>query len=661
VSAPASLRDVRWALKRLRRMPAREIVLVRAPRTVRGAASLLRERIVGPRAAAARGEAGERAASLLAGNDLILDRNGADLARRLSSPAIDDLLAEAEDLARGRFRLFGETVEIGGEVDWHRDPLTGARWPEAELSESIDWRPETRPGDPKNVWEILRHQHLVRQALAYRATGDERHAAGVLRAISSYLGATRPGRGVHDASALEMARRAQSWILAFSILGDSAEARKLARAAAHELLRVLFAVLRRLSLYSSANNHLAGELAGVALVALLFEREEKSLRSVRERAVRRLARAAASLVLPDGSGAEQSPAYLAYVVDDLFLVARALARRGEAVPEAIASAARRGRAFLAALDAAFSPGPFPRFGDEDGGFSTGLPPGGPGGLLSTAALEPLSDSSAAPEAPPGGFAVYGDSGLVLFRSEGRPTISFLFDAGPLGFPPLYGHAHSDGLSIALSVGGAPVVVDPGTFAYYRGEKWRSHFRGARSHATLTIGGEDPCRSLGPFLWDGDPGARLLEATARDGRFEARGERRGTSRRPGSPVVTRSVSFERRGRDAIVTVRDEIAGSRGGEFPVAIAFPLDARCGVALDGRRRTAAVSAGSARVEIAGPRSLTMRCARGEDGPHGPLGFQSRGYGRMEPAPVIVFEGGARGPFETVIRIAAPTGPGGD
>jgi uncharacterized heparinase superfamily protein len=76
----------------------------------------------------------------------------------------------------------------------------------------------------------------------------------------------------------------------------------------------------------------------------------------------------------------------------------------------------------------------------------------------------------------------------------------VFDAGPLGFSPLYAHGHADALSFWLSYGGCEFLIDPGTFCYYTNEAWRAYFRGTAGHNTLRLDGVDQSVPGGRFLW-----------------------------------------------------------------------------------------------------------------------------------------------------------------
>jgi hypothetical protein len=96
--------------------------------------------------------------------------------------------------------------------------------------------------------------------------------------------------------------------------------------------------------------------------------------------------------------------------------------------------------------------------------------------------------------PQGGYYV-----LASDRS-GKNEMVVVFDAGPIGFAPLYAHGHADALSFWLSYGGREFFIDPGTFCYTTPAAWRSYFRGTGAHNTLRIDRKDQSLTAGPFLW-----------------------------------------------------------------------------------------------------------------------------------------------------------------
>jgi len=74
------------------------------------------------------------------------------------------------------------------------------------------------------------------------------------------------------------------------------------------------------------------------------------------------------------------------------------------------------------------------------------------------------------------------------------------DAGPLGAGNC-GHAHSDALSLTLTVGGWRFITDSGTYTYTLDPDKRNHFRSIEAHSAPYIEGRPTSiPSDSPFQW-----------------------------------------------------------------------------------------------------------------------------------------------------------------
>ena len=91
---------------------------------------------------------------------------------------------------------------------------------------------------------------------------------------------------------------------------------------------------RERSRFSSANNHLVGELAGLATVAMLFPELAPSARW-EERALRALDLEASRQILTDGAGAEQAVGYQVFTAELMPVVAALVMSRGDTPPSGI--------------------------------------------------------------------------------------------------------------------------------------------------------------------------------------------------------------------------------------------------------------------------------------------------------------------------------------
>ena len=451
-----------------------------------------------------------------AGRPVLLDRDRASAVAADDPASVGAVVAKADWIVAGKVQYFGyPEVQLEHPIEWHRDPLSGVRWP-AVASARLDHR--SAPGDAKWIWELNRLQHLTWLAEAWLFTGESQYAETAFDHLDSWLAQNPPGIGIAWRGAFEAGVRLVSVAVALQGLRDS---ELLTEDRYRAVLRMTAESMRRCwsdrSRFSSANNHLVGELAGLAVGALLHPELADSARTLR-RALNGLTREADRQVLPDGAGAEQALAYQVFTGDLLLVVAAILRRGGRPVPPAIVAALRRGAHYLAALVG--DRDPVPRYGDDDEGFALRLDidpvPRVDRHLGAVAAV--TGDVTAGnygvggltaawlggPELPLGLGTVsrprsqwFTDGGLVVLRAGSR---RLTMDVGPLGYLAIAAHGHADALAVTLSVDGVELIGDPGAGSYYGHPDWRAVHRGTRAHATVTVDGTDQSVSGGPFLW-----------------------------------------------------------------------------------------------------------------------------------------------------------------
>jgi hypothetical protein len=228
-----------------------------------------------------------------------------------------------------------------------------------------------------------------------------------------------------------------------------------------------------------------------------------------------------------------------------------------------------------------------------------------------------------------------ESGLIVFRARsGTPSeIWCAFDAGRLGYLSIAAHGHADALSLELRYGGAPVLIDPGTYAY--SGPWRDWFRSTAAHNTIELGDICPSESGGPFLWTRHARAKLLEADGfEDGAPRARavGEHEGYVRQPFRGQHRREVTLDRKA--ATLAVCDELIAVR--PVPLRMSWHLhpDILCRFAGKG----AELVCGQAVLHLALPGALTWRAMQGSElvGP----GWYSPSFDVKRPTITLVGEG---------------------
>ena len=304
------------------------------------------------------------------GRPVLLDRARAlDIAAR-HPDQVAALVAAAERIRDGRVTYFGyPEAQLGSPVDWNHDPVRNFDWPLVEASR-IDHR--TVPADPKWIWELNRLQHLPWLAQAWLFTGEEEFAETALAHLESWSDQNPVGRGIAWRGAFEAGIRAVSVAVALQGLRDY---QGLTPARYERIVRMLAASAERCwrdrSRFSSANNHLVGELAGLATLAVLFPELARSPRWERA-AIHALEAEAARQILPDGAGAEQAVGYQMFTAELLLVVAALLEARGDGSPATILRAIDRSADYLA--DVVGNADPDPRYGDDDEGFALRLGP-----------------------------------------------------------------------------------------------------------------------------------------------------------------------------------------------------------------------------------------------------------------------------------------------
>lgn len=433
----------------------------------------------------------------------------------------------AERMLRGRYDILGyEDVPFGTPPDWHRDPVHERQPPPGFWSVVPYLDPQY--GDHKIIWEINRHQHWIALGRAYQLTGDRRYYDAFVAQLEHWMSANPPLQGVNWASMLELGFRTLSWIWALHFFAPAA-----CSDTTHappwmvDLLlgvdRQLTHIEENLSQYFSPNTHLSGEalalyVAGVALPELARSSRRAALgRRVLIQEIHRQVNA-------DGGHAELSAHYHRYSTD-FYLLATLVARLAhDPAASSFEDAARRQAGYLRAITD--DTGRLPLIGDDDGGQL--FPVCGSDAsdcrdtLCSAAAIlnAPALATDTTPESAywfcgsavadtprtAVGSQAFPVSGYYVSRSPGGNHL--IFDAGCLGYLNA-GHAHADALSIVLTAGGHPFVVDAGTWTYTMDPTERDRFRSTAMHNTVVLDGRPQSEPRGPFHWASRADARCL--------------------------------------------------------------------------------------------------------------------------------------------------------
>lgn len=588
-------------------------------------------------------------------------------------------LQAADRIAAGRFDVFAlEDAKLGSPPAWNRDPKSGV---EAALSfgKLLDYRDERAVGDIKYLWELNRHLHLVPLAQAYALSGNLRYFDVIRQHLESWFESCPYRMGPNWSSALEPAIRLINWSVAWQLLGGASSPLFEDAGGARFRQRWLEAVYQHVqfvrghfSLYSSANNHLIGEAAGLFIAALTWPCWPRA-GAWRAQAKAILEREIVLQNAADGVNLEQAVSYQRFELELLLLSWFAGKANGEKFSAAFVARIEAMIEYLASImDAG---GNIPMLGDSDDGVAVQLAHGrefcGYRSLLATGALlfrrgdlkakagelddktrwlfgrgadEAFRDLDAAGaqlparrEFPEGGYYVLGCD----FETESE--IRLVADAGPLGYETIAAHGHADALAFTLSVGGREFLIDPGTYAYHTQGPWRRYFRGTAAHNTLRVDGMDQSQSGGNFMWLKKANARCTLWLASDERDVFEGWHDGYTRLPDPVTHRRRITLDKRERRVVI----EDSALMSGAHEIELLFHCSERCRIepTADGYRLRQ--EGRTILLKLPQAEGCASRFYCGSTAPV--WGWVSRNFDAKRPAPTIVWR--ARLAGEVVLR----------
>ena len=460
-----------------------------------------------------------------------------------------------------RIHIFDLGFPVGFEFDWHRDYRYG-RQVERSFAGTLNIRDTAVVSDIKYVWEPSRFQHL--SALAFAADA-EKHASYIVRSIDSWITGNPYLYGVNWTSSLELAERVISWAMLYPRIADHVARDEAFRQRWLESIYLhLTRISQRLSLYSSANNHLIGELIGLFVGASCFDFWPECS-GWRDRAQKLLEREIRLQIGEDGVNREQAMSYHIFTME-LFLLAFALARntvllsakdmrerlRGMAgFLDAVATSSRRpamvrrfrrcarvcvsGRRKRARSQHAVGRTAF--CASRSGCVSARRHGGG-----TSARSRSLRDLESDGQADRSARELFPmPDWLVSAAARTAYVFSWILVHRAL---PMAAHGHADALSLWLSIGDEYFLVDAGTYAYHSHPEWRELFSQHGGTQYSICGWRQPVKMAGRFLWGAKANARLLRFETKSEGVTIEAEHDGYMRLQDPVTHRRSVSFER---------------------------------------------------------------------------------------------------------------------
>lgn len=451
------------------------------------------------------------------------------------------------------FPIFESNLDIYSDIDWHLDLSTGKRFPQ-KFAHKIDIRSD-RYGSAKHVWEVNRMQFMLQLAIDYRKSGELKYLVLFCHHLATWKEANSYLVGVNWYSNIEVNLRLICWYFCWQMLNVD----KLRKydSAVNEFLTDVWTPLinshaeysyQHPSLYSSANNHLVSEYAGLFVAACCWNIPHRKSRL--KYAMKGLESEILKQNTPEGVNREEAAEYIQFI-DDFFLIAAVVGKNtGHDFSDAYKGRLRAMADYMNAfLDCGRN---YPMYGDGDDGFvlrtdasrhynnfesllvsfatyfdepafkRPGLVWDEKNALLfGNAGRERFEAMPETPEISLDSNRFFTESGHYIFRkvecaqesaAEGTVRETYLhFDAAPLGFLSIAAHGHADALSFILHVDGNPVIVDPGTFTYHTHKDIRAYFVSTLAHNTVCVNGKNQAEQAGPTMWLNHYHCRTLES------------------------------------------------------------------------------------------------------------------------------------------------------
>jgi len=489
----------------------------------------------------------------------------------IGSGGKSDLLAEADEIAAGKVRLFG-----GQPVPLQLSPPPPlVHWTAYELGRQ-PWGSQ----DVKYIWEPARFSWAFKLGYAYHLSRDENYSRAFWDLAEEFLDQNPPYLGANWTSAQEAALRLIAFVFAGQVFAASSHATpermgRLAQAVASHAARIPSSLS-----YARAqnNNHLLSEALGLYTAGLALH-EHPRARAWRKMGWRLFNRGLETQIDPDGAYIQHSTNYQRLMLQ-LGLWAQALMMgEGRELPalsrQRLASATRW---LLTLVDQ--SSGGVPNLGPNDSAYIIPLT------TCPTSDYRPILQAA--------GRAFWGESpfppgrwdemALWFNLADPRPQASSTSSiASPIdlaGTPHVlcsthhdswaYLRAahfrsrpgHADQLHVDLWWRGMNIALDPGAYRYTAPAPWENALTRTAVHNTLMLEGAEQMQSAGRFLYlDWAQAELTAHAIAPDGTWEHLTARHDGYRRLGC-LHQRTVEVNAQGW----LVTDEVLPVREGSSP-----------------------------------------------------------------------------------------------
>lgn len=484
--------------------------------------------------------------------------------------------------------------------DWHCDFFSGKSFP-IKFSKKIDIRKDPYLS-AKVVWEVNRLQFLMQLVIEYQNTKEATYLNDFIRIVKSWKDNNPYLIGVNWYSNIEVNLRLINWFLCWEALQVENLIKENAcfnHFVTNDWLPLIYQhcvySFNNPSKYSSANNHLISEYAGLFTAASKwnFQESEKwikySQKGLEEEIITQHSK--------NGVNKEEAAEYIQFITD-FFLLAYIVAENTNR-PFSQKYKQQLYHIFNYIYNFLDSNGHFPKYGDEDDGkcfiidfekdfnnFQSLLTSGAiifndPKFKCKSNGIDSKNlflfgkkgkqmFESIAEVAIEEKSKFYSEEGHFIFKKkENDQEIYLHFDAAPLGFLSIAAHGHADALSFILHVDGTPFFIDSGTYTYHTEAEWRNYFIGTLAHNTIRINKQNQATIAGSTLWLNHYKTKVLQVETSDDFDMVKASHNGYKNL--GITHTREIIFEK--KTNVIRILDHIHSMTPDKYFIEIPFHL----------------------------------------------------------------------------------------
>lgn len=522
--------------------------------------------------------------------------------RLVSSKKILDPCIISEHTSSETLNIFGKHFNYSQikDEDWHRDIFSKKEFPKA-FAKKINIRNEPNLS-AKSVWELNRLQFLMPIVLQYKTTNNTACLNQFIKTIKSWKSSNPYLTGVNWYSNIEVNLRLITWFLCWEALDTEKTIEQDAKFKAFvtdDWLPLIYQhcvySYKNPSRYSSANNHLISEYAGLFIAACKWDFKES------EKWIAYSQKGLETEIIKQhsekGVNKEEAAEYIQFITD--FFLLSFIVGENTFRPFSQKYKDRLYQIFDYIYNILDCKGNFPKYGDEDDGkcfiidtnkcfnnFKSLLTSGAT--IFDNAKFKTKSNGFDAKNlfllGEMGGkkfdeiletniveqSKFYVEEGHFIFRkTEIDKEIYIHFDAAPLGFLSIAAHGHADALSFIMHLDGTPFFIDSGTYTYHTEPLWRKYFMGTLSHNTIRINKKNQAVIGGPTLWLDHYKTKVLKAETNEDHDRVIASHSGYKKY--GIIHTREIFFEKTTNN--IKIIDRINSKKSDNYLIEMPFHL----------------------------------------------------------------------------------------